>query len=187
MQDNHQWDTQSQLLPFSLSSVLHGAIRIVGVIVLIIGLWIGFSVLNAAWKLYSEPDQLKKYAQKIEQGSNINKAFNSFIKELFLESQRLRNIHNPNPVEVKPDLQPWNLAYFIAMFLKIVLLFIIGKIAFYAMGEGGKLAFSLTTANEQFARTLAREMAAESAQLYANDEAMRNLSEQLLQRLQRSQ
>ncbi len=127
-------------------------IRSLGLIMLIIGLYIGIKVIFEAWALYDEPQRIERLADAIDNGSHLDKALASITS---------------NAIDVKPSADPAHaqitktndslrVSYFLAWFLAVLLLLIISGLAMSAIKTGGQLAlYDLEV--KRFARQLIEE------------------------------
>ena len=119
------------------------AVRSLGVVVLVVGLWVAVLVVTEAWGLYNAPERIERLAVAVERGSNIDRA---------LSPRRAAP-----PVASAPDALPEGgaapaeaapppsddevrLSYFLAWFLAIALLFLASLIALGMVKTGGELA-----------------------------------------------
>lgn len=148
------------------TSLLHGAMRVLGVLVLMVGLWLGLNVVLEAWKLYVEPARIERFAQAIERGSNIDRTFAPSRSEVS------DTMHQPGEewqgempregmaerVTVAPNGQNAHLrpSYFFAWVIVLVLLMVIGRLAVSAIRVGSDLAL-YDVQLRSFARTLVKE------------------------------
>jgi disulfide bond formation protein DsbB len=108
----------------STSSIISVFIQVTGIILLLVGLWIGVKVILEAWDLYQEPQRMERFAQAIERGSNIDKMLTP-----------LRQTgENPAPED------NFRMSYFFAWAIALVLLLVIAKIAVWTIRMGGELA-----------------------------------------------
>lgn len=55
----------------ALTEVITIIVRLLGMVVLLVGLYIGIKVVFEAWHLYEEPQRIERFAKAIEQGSNL--------------------------------------------------------------------------------------------------------------------
>ena len=54
------------------TDLLSIVVRLFGLTLLVIGLYIGIKVIFEAWHLYEEPQRIERFADAIEQGSNLD-------------------------------------------------------------------------------------------------------------------
>lgn len=127
-------------------------VRILGLIMLIVGLFVGIKVIFAAWELYDEPQRIERFADAIDHGSNLDSTISSFTASKL----------NVEATDATPrsDIPKTNdslrVSYFLAWFLAVLLLMIIGGLAMSAIKTGGQLAlYDLEV--KRFARQLLEE------------------------------
>lgn len=138
-------------------------VRIVGMVVLFVGLWVGLKVILEAWALYESPQRIERFAAAIENGSNLDKIFSAtvermssqVISETPADEPRLSTDESPNPNETVPALR---LSYFAAWFIVMMLMLIIGSLAMSAISTGGRLAL-YDTEVRKYSREVVREFA----------------------------
>ena len=68
--------------PSRTTEVLAVIARLMGLIMLLIGLIIGIKVILEAWSLYDEPQRIERFANAIDQGSNLDQLLRSFSQWL---------------------------------------------------------------------------------------------------------
>ncbi len=109
--------------------ILSAVVRLLGFLLLLIGLWIAFQVLLTAEDLYRNPTNIERFVAAVEQGSNIDKTLSSF--------------HSDDTANgIKPDAQeknPIRVSYFFAWMIVLLLLLLIGRISLAAIKTGGEL------------------------------------------------
>ncbi len=140
-------------------------VRAAGMLLLVIGLVLGFMVLKEAWLLYNQPTNIERFVVAIEQGSNLDQilAPNSepSNESTISESETLLRYGTiPEPPASKPKNGSFNefrLAYFPAWFIAIVLLLLIGRLAIAAVKTGGELAL-YNVLSKKVIRSLIREI-----------------------------
>ena len=128
-------------------------VRSLGLIMLIIGLYIGIKVIFEAWKLYEEPQRIERLADAIDNGSHLDNAISSItssaldVKKPMDDSARAQVSNTDDSLRV---------SYFLAWFLAVLLLLIISGLAMSAIKTGGQLAlYDLEV--KRFARQLIEE------------------------------
>lgn len=122
--ENSNWSDKST----DIASVI---VRAFGFLLMIVGLWIGLKAINEAWGLYKEPQNIERFANAIERGSNLDKA--------------LATVRNDGDAETtsssaQDSVLGFRLSYFVAWVLAILLLMLIGRLALAAVKTGGELA-----------------------------------------------
>ncbi len=109
-------------------------VRLLGLVMLLIGLFIGIKVIFEAWHLYEEPQRIERFADAIEQGSHLNAVIASVAQ---------KQTSTPQPRAIPPQQAKQvslDLTYFLAWAIVIVLLMVIGSLAATAIRTGGQLA-----------------------------------------------
>ncbi|MFW5446876.1 MAG: hypothetical protein ACKE8G_01950 [Methylophagaceae bacterium] len=127
-------------------------VRSLGLIMLIIGLYVGIKVIFAAWELYDEPQKIERFSDAIDHGSNLDSTLSSFTASaLSVETTDA----TPRSDISKAD-DSLRVSYFLAWFLAVLLLMIISGLAMSAIKTGGQLAlYDLEV--KRFARQLIEE------------------------------
>jgi hypothetical protein len=131
--------------PYPLVTLVLGvAVRLVGVIVLGVGLWAGVKVIAEAWSLYEQPQRIERLAEAVQQGSNLDGVFAG-----------LGGAGEASPPgSGEAGLR---LSYFAAWFIALLLMFVIGSLAMAAITTGGRLALYDLAARQQV-RAVMREV-----------------------------
>lgn len=148
-------------------------VRLMGLAILVVGLFVGIKVIFEAWDLYEQPERIERFADAIEKGSNLDSLLASLSPKLAPAPAPA-----PKPVDqldgdeaetevttVTPAPQqapePLRVTYFLAWFIAIFLLMIIGSLATRAIKTGGELAlYDLQV--KRFANLLMKEVRNES-------------------------
>ncbi len=146
-----------------IQTITGGTVRIVGVVVLFVGLWAGLKVILEAWALYDTPDRIERFAVAIENGSNLDKIFSATVERMSSQGStespadepRLSNRGGSEPADPALALR---LSYFAAWFIAMMLLLIIGSLAMSAISTGGKLAL-YDTEVKKYSREVVKEIA----------------------------
>lgn len=107
--------------------------RFLGLIMLVIGLYIGIKVILEAWDLYEEPQRIERFAEAIDQGSNLDQLLDSF-------SQKTTGSEAENETATNSQQATLRISYFLAWIIALVLLMVIGGLAASAIRTGGQLA-----------------------------------------------
>lgn len=125
-------------------------VRLLGLVMLLIGLFVGIKVIFQAWELYKEPQNIERFADAIEQGSHLDVMLAKFT---------------PHPTETvtqqplqkaETSTESLSLTYFLAWIIAVLLLMVIGGLASSAIRTGGQLAlYDLQV--KRFARQLIEE------------------------------
>lgn len=128
-------------------------VRLMGVFMLIVGLWMGVKVIVEVWALYRSPQHIERFADAIDQGSNLDKVLASFTS-----TRPKKTSHDESAtVKIQGDKQAIRVSYFLAWIIVILLLMLIGRLALGAIKTGGELAlYDLQV--KRFARLLMKEV-----------------------------
>ena len=131
-------------------------VRSLGLIMLIVGLYVGIKVIFAAWELYDEPQKIERFADSIDHGSNLDSTISSLTAgALSTSSSTAANAETPRAEVAQAD-DSLRVSYFLAWFLAVLLLMIISGLAMSAIKTGGQLAlYDLEV--KRFARQLMEE------------------------------
>ncbi len=112
------------------TDLLSIVVRLFGLTLLVIGLYIGIKVIFEAWHLYEEPQRIERFAEAIEQGSNLD----SLLATISSDKP------STNPAQTSEALPQLKMTYFLAWGIVVVLLMVIGSLASTAIKTGGQLA-----------------------------------------------
>jgi len=104
--------------------------RVGGLVLLVVGLWVGIRVIGEAWDLYQEPQRIETFAAAVEGGSNLDKT-------LLSSNRSQTSADQPSYTATGDDFRP---SYFLTWFIVLALLLILGKLAAWAVISGGQLA-----------------------------------------------
>ncbi|MDO7596734.1 MAG: hypothetical protein MUQ51_05790 [Pseudomonadota bacterium] len=129
-------------------------VRLLGLVMLLIGLFVGIKVIFQAWELYKEPQNIERFADAIEQGSHLDVMLAKFTPH--------PKVNNSEAVTQQPlqksetSTESLRLTYFLAWIIAVLLLMVIGGLASSAIRTGGQLAlYDLQV--KRFARQLIEE------------------------------
>jgi disulfide bond formation protein DsbB len=114
-------------------------VRAVGFILMFVGLWIGLKVINEAWSLYQQPQNIERLARAIEKGSNLDKALSSVDSHAPPDGASTQNASGEQVREINTALG-FRLSYFVAWIIAILLLMLVGRLSIAAIKTGGELA-----------------------------------------------
>ncbi|MFN8390074.1 MAG: hypothetical protein U0136_07265 [Bdellovibrionota bacterium] len=143
-------------------------IRLLGVCVLVLGLYSAWRVVERAWLLMEKPDAIATFSNEIEKQTHLN-AFVGQMKIVVDFVNRAKNalpaVSEPAPPPQKPSAgstpsevdvvaAPLNASYFSAWIIYIVLLGLIARISLWAVGEGARLAVYQGEGNAQLKAVL---------------------------------
>lgn len=113
--------------------VLSIVVRLCGLLLLFIGLWIAIQVFSEALALYKDPTNIERMATAIESGSNIDKSLVPIRDSILGEDEE---------AQTKPEVATsgFRISYFIAWIVNLLLLLLLARIAIMAVKTGGELA-----------------------------------------------
>ncbi len=114
--------------------VLSIVVRMCGLLLLFIGLWIATQVFNEALSLYKDPANIERVAIAIEAGSNIDKSI-APIRDSLLG---VNEADSETKIEEKSN--GIRISYFIAWVVDLLLLLLLARISLAAIKTGGELA-----------------------------------------------
>lgn len=116
--------------------VLSIVVRMCGLLLLFIGLWIAIQTFSEALALYKDPANIERMATAIEVGSNIDKSLIP-IRDSILGEDKTGAESDSRP-EIKTD--GFRISYFIAWVVDLLLLLLMAHISIMAVKTGGELA-----------------------------------------------
>lgn len=120
--------------PSRSTEVIAMIVRLLGLVMLIVGLTIAIKVIIEAWSLYEEPQRIERFAEAIDEGSNLDQLLRSFSqKTASTESE-------PETATTTSQQATLRVSYFLAWIIALVLLMVIGGLAASAIRTGGQLA-----------------------------------------------
>lgn len=168
-----------------VQQVIAAAVRLVGLAVLLLGLWAGAKVLFEAWALYANPARIERFAQAIEHGSNLDRLFSAAIDRALKADKATMQSHgsgdasvtpgsttgpavgtsatqvaSASPPPPKPLLKrgpSLHLTYFAAWAIVLLLFLIIGSVSMSAITTGGHIAL-YDMQVRRFSRAVVREL-----------------------------
>lgn len=161
---------EANTLSTAIQQITSVIVRLIGMMVLFVGLYIGLKVILEAWGLYQNPEGIESFAVAIERGSNIDQIFSVTVQRISTEITE--DVVNPTggeqvgdaPVQSgNPAAEPsrttdnsLRLSYFAAWLIVMMLFLIIGSLAMSAISTGGRLAL-YDTDMRKFSRQIARD------------------------------
>jgi len=125
-------------------------VRVLGALLLVVGLLVALKVISEAWSLYRHPQGIEPLVVAIERGSGLDRVMAPHDRE-----RRMARPHEgipPTSGERKQapadgveagsmvNADDFRLAYFPAWFIAILMLLLIGRLAIAAIHTGGQLA-----------------------------------------------
>lgn len=151
--------------PSALTSTITAIVRLLGLLMLIVGLYAGIKVILEAWNLYDEPQRIERFATAIEQGSNIDSLLTSLttpvpqpqpIQTELQDGDATMEKSTPSVTPSQTTKPNVRMTYFLAWGIVVLLLMVIGGLASSAIRTGGQLAlYDLQV--KQFAQQLINE------------------------------
>lgn len=111
-------------------------VRVIGIILLLVGLWASVHVLLEALRLYRDPLRIEQLASAIERGSNLDQTLQQNVYDESGKSSARSN--NPG-LTGQGAANGIRLTYFIAWIVALLLLMLIAMIAFSAIRAGSEL------------------------------------------------
>ena len=137
----------------SASNISVFIIRIIGLLVLVVGVFIALKVIGEAWNLYDEPQRITRFAVQVEEGSNLDRVLAFKAKGMAPDEALAGTDRLGIPSQDDAGEIVFRLSYFAAWSIVFLLLLLLGRLAMAAIKTGGELALYDIQA-KQFARTL---------------------------------
>ncbi len=131
-------------------------VRLLGLVMLLIGLFIGIKVIFEAWDLYKNPQNIERFADAIEQGSHLDVMLAKFTSQPKAKTDNNETTNQQVSPQAETNAESLRLTYFLAWIVAILLLMVVGGLASSAIRTGGQLAlYDLQV--KRFARQLITE------------------------------
>lgn len=111
-----------------VGDVIGLVVRLVGVALLSVGIAVGLKVVAEVFDLYNQPQTIERFADAIEQGSNLDAVF----------APERAPAADDAPARSGPP--PLRLSYFAAWIVVLMLLVVVSGIAMSIITTGGRLA-----------------------------------------------
>ncbi|MGQ0595442.1 MAG: hypothetical protein ACT4QB_23230 [Gammaproteobacteria bacterium] len=127
-------------------------VRLLGVVLVLVGMWIGLKVILEAWDLYRDPSRIEYFAKAVASGSNLDRLLAPSVDTS--GGTGLREPRAAGDHSASEDLRP---SYFLAWGIALLLLFLVGRLAMTTVKTGAELALH-EVGSRRFARTLAKEL-----------------------------
>ena len=140
-------------------NIMSFVVRILGMFLLLAGLWVALQVLLTALDLYEHPEQIERFAVAIEEGSNIDKSLAPIRDSLIVNNDSGNGVQQYTETEKRPSSASKNnirLSYFFAWVIALLLLLLSARISLTAIKTGGELVL-YDMQIKQLARMLAKE------------------------------
>ncbi len=132
-------ETAMSSLNEAIQDVMNIIVRLCGLILLFIGLWIAIQVFNEALNLYKNPANIERVATAIEAGSNIDKSIAPIRDSILGEDETVDGeVVEQKPAPVTND--GIRISYFVAWIVDLLLLLLLARISIMAIKTGGELA-----------------------------------------------
>ena len=129
-------------------------VRLLGLVMLLIGLFVGIKVIFQAWDLYKQPQNIERFADAIEQGSHLDIMLAKFTSQP--KANDSESITQQSVQKAETSTESLRLTYFLAWIIAVLLLMVIGGLASSAIRTGGQLAL-YDLQFKRFARQLIEE------------------------------
>lgn len=136
----------SPMYKIMTNSIMSMIVRGAGMLLLLMGMWMGIKTLNIILDLYQTPETIERFATKIEEGSGIDKAI-APAKEIIVASNETKNNSSDElqsfeaaPAKPASSKQGLRMSYFFAWAIVLILLLILGRLSLIAIKVGGELA-----------------------------------------------
>lgn len=157
----------------AIQQITSVVVRLVGMMILFVGLYVGLKVILEAWSLYQTPQRIEPFAAAIERGSNIDRIFSATVEHISTEISD--DVVTPSPddaetsgaaaaaldregAQVTRQTKGLRLSYFAAWLIVMMLFLIVGSLAMTAISTGGRLAL-YDTEMKKFSRQVVRDVA----------------------------
>ncbi|MCP5150019.1 MAG: hypothetical protein H6983_11315 [Ectothiorhodospiraceae bacterium] len=141
-------------------------VRLLGLMVLLLGIWVGAKVVLEAWALYQEPARIERFARAVEAGSNLDRMFASLADAAVgggdAEGAGAGQATAEGAAASRPSrasADALRLSYFVAWIVALALMLVVGMLAMSAIATGGQLALYDLQAN-RISRRVVREVRA---------------------------
>ncbi len=153
-------------------SIVSLGVRLLGIGILLIGIYTAFQVATKLKNLLEHPDTIVPFATEIESRAHLN----SFLGQINVLVSFMEKVNRSLPNEAgvqentlptqrtnqaQPPAEPFNGSYFAAWSIVLILLALIARISFWAIREGGKLALTQVN-NERQLKLIIQELLSES-------------------------
>ncbi|MGH8584048.1 MAG: hypothetical protein ACREWG_14970 [Gammaproteobacteria bacterium] len=110
-------------------------VRLAGVVLVIVGVWIGLKVVFEAWDLYRKPDRIEVMATAVEAGSGLDQMLAQYTEAD--DGADTGGAAANQPVQQAGSIR---VSYFLAWGITMLLLFLVGGLCFAAVRTGADLA-----------------------------------------------
>jgi len=111
-------------------------VRVIGIVLLLIGLWAGIQVLLEALRLYRNPVRIEQLSNAIERGSNLDR---NLARRSLDDMEKYGSTTKPSKMNNQANAQDLSLSYFAAWLIALLLLMLVAMIAFSSIRTGSEL------------------------------------------------
>lgn len=122
-------------------------VRLLGVVLVVAGTWIGLKVVIEAWNLYRTPYRIEALRTAVESGSHLDRVLAAYSADPDEAPAR----------ESRATDDALRLSYFLAWGIAMLLLLLVGSLSTALIRTGAELALR-DARNKQLARVLAKEL-----------------------------
>ncbi|MFT5132178.1 MAG: hypothetical protein ACI9SC_000642 [Gammaproteobacteria bacterium] len=111
-------------------------VRLIGIVLLLVGLWASIQVLLEALRLYRDPIKVEVLASAIERGSNLDKS----LTHSFPDEATIDDVDETSPaLNGQQTSQGVRLTYFVAWIIALLILLLVAMIALSFIRTGSEL------------------------------------------------
>ncbi len=147
-------ENEEQVAPQAISNWPELLVRVIGIILLLVGLWASIQVLLEALRLYRDPIRIEQLADAIEQGSNLDKNLTQNPVADKAENPGVANASTSNRQQSGSFIR---LSYFFAWIIALLILMLVAMIAFSSIRSGSELVLQ-DRQMKSYMRTLIKEL-----------------------------
>jgi len=137
------------------------AVRLIGMFLLVVGVWLAVQVADEAWQLYQDPERVERFALAVERGSHIDAVLAppepAPGADATTDNATGTITGDTEATARAAPAERFRLSYFVAWAIAIALLFLVGRIAVWLVKTGGELAL-YDMRMRRFARHMASEL-----------------------------
>ena len=121
-------------------------VRLLGVVLVIAGLWVGLKAVIEAWNLYRMPHRIEVLVTAVESGSHLDRALATYSAA-----------SDEAPAKESRGQDALRLSYFLAWGIAMLLLLLVGSLTMAMIRTGAELALR-DARNKHLARLIAKEL-----------------------------
>ncbi len=111
-------------------------VRVIGIVLLLVGLWAAIQVIREALGLYRDPVKIEQLSSAIERGSNLDK---NLARRSLDDTVDYSDVTKPLNMNMQTSRQNLSLSYFAAWIIALLLLMLLVMIAFSSIRTGSEL------------------------------------------------